>query len=190
MRHLPWHGRVLAAFFQSVTMRTAGFNTIDFGAMHAATLMLTCGVMFIGASPGSTGGGIKTTTFAAITAEFWAELRGHSCARLLDRQLADGVVRRAMGVAFLSIGLIAIAAFVLLLTESHAPLAIFFEVVSAFSTCGLSTGITADLSATGKLVIVVVMFVGRIGPLTFALAMASEARRVPIRLATERVMIG
>lgn len=190
MRHLPWHGRVLAAFFQSVTLRTAGFNTLDFGGMHAATLVLACALMFVGASPGSTGGGIKTTTFAAITAEFWAELRGHEAARLLDRRLAEGVVRRATGVAFLAIGIVGVATFTLLLTEDAEPLAIFFEVVSAFSTCGVSTGITSGLSPAGKLVIVAVMFVGRIGPLTLALAMATEAKRSPVQPASERVMIG
>ncbi|MDQ3031554.1 MAG: TrkH family potassium uptake protein [Myxococcota bacterium] len=190
MADLPWHARVLAALFQSITMRTAGFNTIDFGAMHAATLALACVVMFIGASPGSTGGGIKTTTFAATFAEFRAELRGDPAARLFDRQLPDGVVRRAMGVSFLSLFLVAALTFALLLTDDHEPMAALFEVVSAFSTCGLSTGITAELSPAGKLVIMVAMFVGRIGPLTLALAMASEARRAPVQLASERVMIG
>lgn len=190
MAHMPWHARLLAAVFQSVSMRTAGFNTIDFGGMHAATLTLACVVMFIGASPGSTGGGIKTTTFAAIFAEFRAELEGHGSARLFDRRLADGVVRRAMGVTFLSLAIVSLLTFVLLLTDQQEPLATFFEVVSAFSTCGLSTGITPRLSSAGKIVIMVAMFVGRIGPLTVALAMASEARRSPVQLASERVMIG
>jgi trk system potassium uptake protein TrkH len=189
MSELPWHARFLAAFFQSISMRTAGFNTIDFGTMHAATLVLACVVMFIGASPGSTGGGIKTTTFAAIFAEFRAELEGRD-ARLFERRLANGVVRRAMGVAFLSLGIVSSLTFLLLLTDDHEPLATFFEVVSAFSTSGLSTGITRDLSAVGKLVIMSAMFIGRIGPLTVALAMATEGRPAPVQLASERVMIG
>lgn len=190
MAGLPWHARVLAALFSSISMRTAGFNTIDYGAVHAATLMLTCLVMFVGASPGSTGGGIKTTTLAAAFAEFRAEMRGQRAARLFDRQLDGGVVRRAMGVAFLSLAMVSAFTFVLLLTEDQEPMRIVFEVVSAFATCGLSTGITASLTPAGKLVIVLAMFVGRIGPLTLALAMASEARRAPVQLASERVMIG
>lgn len=190
MSELPWHARLLAALFQSISMRSAGFNTIDFGSMHAATLVLACVVMFIGASPGSTGGGIKTTTFAAIFAEFRAELEGHGSARLFDRRLAEGVVRRAMGVAFLSLGIVSSLTFLLLLTDDHEPLATFFEVVSAFSTSGLSTGTARNLSLAGKLVIMSAMFIGRIGPLTVALAMASETRRAAVQLASERVMIG
>ncbi len=190
MSELPWHARLLAALFPSISMRSAGFNTIDFGSMHAATLVLACVVMFIGASPGSTGGGIKTTTFAAIFAEFRAELEGHGSARLFDRRLAEGVVRRAMGVAFLSLGIVSSLTFLLLLTDDHEPLATFFEVVSAFSTSGLSTGTARNLSLAGKLVIMSAMFIGRIGPLTVALAMASETRRAAVQLASERVMIG
>lgn len=190
MAHLPWHARVLAALFQSITMRSGGFNTIDIGGMHAATLLVTCVVMFIGASPGSAGGGIKTTTFAALFAEFRAELRGHEYARLFDRQVGDSVVRRATGVVFLSLGIVIIATFTLLCTEDQDPLTIFFEVISAFATVGLSMGATADLSAAGRVVVIVIMFVGRIGPLTMALAMASEARREPVKLVAERIMIG
>lgn len=190
MEHLPWHARLLSAFFHSVTLRSAGFNTLDVAALHPATMVASCALMFIGASPGSAGGGIKTTTFAAIAAEFWAELRGHGAARLLDRQLAEGVVRRATGVAFLAIGMLGVLTFTLLVLEEGAPLHVFFEAVSAFSTCGLSTGLTADFSAAGKLVVVVAMFVGRIGPLTIALAMAAESRRSPVQPASERVMIG
>lgn len=190
LAHLPWHGRVLAAVFQSVTMRSGGFNTIDVGGMHAATLLLTCIVMFIGASPGSAGGGIKTTTFAALFAEFRAELRGHPYARLFDRQVSDSVVRRATGVLFLSLGIVSAATFVLLCIEDQEPLAILFEIISAFATVGLSMGATPELSPAGRVVVIVVMFVGRIGPMTMALAMASEVRRTPVRRAVERIMIG
>ncbi|WP_053233164.1 TrkH family potassium uptake protein [Sandaracinus amylolyticus] len=190
LAHLPWHARVLASLFQSVSMRTAGFNTIDLGAMRAVSIALACVVMVIGASPGSTGGGIKTTSFAAICAEVWAELRGHASARLLDRRLEPGVVRRAMGVTFLSLAIVMLGTFAMLMTEDHEPLRILFEVCSAFSTAGLSTGITSSLSPAGKLVLIVMMFAGRTGPLTLALAMATETKRTPVQLASERVMIG
>lgn len=185
-----WPGRVLAAIFQSVTLRTAGFNTVDFGAMRAATLFLMCVVMFIGASPGSTGGGIKTTTFAALFASLRAELKGAPAAHLLDRELSRGTVRRATAVTILSVGLVFALSSVLMLTEDADPLQIVFEATSAFSTCGLSAGLTPHLSAPGRVAIIVGMLAGRIGPLTLALAMASESQPAPLRLAQEKVMVG
>lgn len=190
MRGLSFHERVLAALFQSITTRTAGFNTVDFGAMRAPILMLTCFAMFIGACPGSTGGGIKTTTFATLVATFRAELRGHTAVRLFDRQLSPSVVRRAVGVAFLSITIVCAVVFLLLLTERQEPLRIVFEAVSAFGTVGLSTGITANLTVAGKLIITATMFIGRIGPLTLALALATRAKSEPFTRPEERLMIG
>jgi len=187
---LPWPGRVLAAIFQSVTLRTAGFNTVDIGSMRAATLFLLCVVMFIGASPGSTGGGIKTTTFAALFASLRAELRGAPAAHLLDRELSRGTVRRATAVTILSVGLVFALSLVLMLTEDADPLQIVFEATSAFSTCGLSAGLTPELSAAGRLTIIIGMLAGRIGPLTLALAMASQAAPAPLRLVEEKVMVG
>ena len=189
LSHLSWPSRVLSALFSSVTLRTAGCNTVDFGVMGPAMLVLCCAVMFIGACPGSCGGGVKTTTFATLLAHLRAELRGEP-ARLFDRQISEAVTRKATGVAFLSVLLVAVLFLALLLVEDHAPLRLLFEVVSAFATCGLSTGITGSLTGAGKVLIILAMFVGRIGPLTLALAMARTARRSPVSLPEERVMIG
>lgn len=192
--------RLLASLFQSVTARTAGFNTIDFGAIVPATLVVICFLMFVGASPGSTGGGIKTTTFAVLLAAFRGEIRGHDAPRLLDRTIPAASVRRALGVAVVSLVFQIAVMFALLLTEGDllaryrddalGPLRIVFEVMSAFATCGLSTGITAQLSVTGKLLVAATMLVGRIGPLTVALAATAPPRSEPFTRPEERVMIG
>ncbi|MFW6050400.1 MAG: TrkH family potassium uptake protein [Myxococcota bacterium] len=190
MAGLPWDERVLTALFQSVTARTAGFNTLPIGAMAAPALMLLCLVMFVGAAPGSTGGGIKTTTVAVLFATFRAELGGRPHVRLLDRTVARATVQRAMGVAFLSVILVSLILLALLVTERHAPLDLAFETFSAFATVGLSTGVTPTLSTTGKLLITLTMLVGRIGPLTMALAFAARVQRQAFRYPEERVTIG
>lgn len=180
---------LLASYFHSVTNRSAGFNVVDMSAMGSASLMITCIAMFVGASPGSTGGGVKTTTLAALFATMRSELDGRP-ARLLDRQLASGVTRKATGTAVLSLGIISVGVLALFLIEKHTPLALAFEAVSAFSTTGLSTGITPSLSVPGKLVITLLMYVGRIGPLTLALALAAKPERARVSLPEERLAIG
>jgi trk system potassium uptake protein TrkH len=189
MKDLALHERVFASVFQSASARTAGFNVVNVGAMSSAVLVLTCAAMFVGACPGSCGGGIKTTTLAVLYAGLRSELLARP-ARLLDRAVPESVIRRATGVAFLSMILVVVITFTLLLFEPHAPLAIVFEVVSAFSTTGLSTGITPELSTPGKLLITFTMFIGRIGPLTLALALARNAQARALELPEERVMIG
>jgi trk system potassium uptake protein TrkH len=186
---LPWYERIMAAVFQSISSRTAGFSVIDLSAMTPAALVLTCAAMFIGASPGSTGGGIKTSTLAALFAGLRAEL-GASAPTLLDRTLPPSVIRKAIGVAVLSMSIVFFVIVTMLVIEDHPPLSLVFEVVSAFSTTGLSTGITPELSVAGKLVITLTMFVGRIGPLTLALALSLDQRAEPLELPAERVMVG
>jgi trk system potassium uptake protein TrkH len=181
--------RIDAAVFQSVTARTAGFNVVDVGKMRPASLLLTCFAMFVGGGAGSIAGGIKVTTLAVLFAAFRGELRGQA-PRLFDRAVPEGVIRRAMGVAFLATLLVLGVIFVLLLIESKEPLALAFETVSAFSTTGLSTGITPDLGSAAKLVLVGTMLIGRIGPLTAAFALAARARATHYELPEERVMIG
>lgn len=189
LSELGWLGRALAAVFQAASCRTAGFNVIDIGALRPASLMLTCVAMFIGASSGSCGGGIKTTTVAVLFAGLRSELEGRP-AYLLDRSLAQTTIRKAIGVAFLSIGILSVAIFLLLLVETHPPLALAFEAFSAFSTTGLSTGITPDLSVPGKVLILLTMYIGRIGPLTLALAISIRAQALRVQLPSERVLIG
>lgn len=189
MKELDPLQSLLAAFFQSASARTAGFNVIDIGGLAPAVLMLTCVAMFIGASPGGTGGGIKTTSLASLYAGLRSELEGRA-PKLLDRVLPQTVIRKAMGVSFLSIAIVSVALFALLLMEAHGPLELAFEAFSAFSTTGLSTGITPKLTVGGKLLITLLMYIGRIGPLTLALALASKSDPSPALHPEERVMIG
>lgn len=187
--HLPYLERITAAAFHSVVARTAGFNVVDLGVMVPATLLVTCGAMFIGAGPGSTAGGIKVTTLVALFAGLRAELTGRP-PHLLNRGLPEQVIRKAMGVAFLSSCIVLFAFFLLLLFEEHPPLELAFEAVSAFSTTGLSTGITPALTVPGKLLVTLLMFAGRIGPLTLALALSAKAESRGFELPQERVLIG
>jgi trk system potassium uptake protein TrkH len=189
MRGFDPSERLLTALFQSATMRTAGFQTLDFSAMGAATWMIVCLFMFIGAAPGSTGGGVKVTTLTVLFAAFRAELRGQR-PQLFDRAVPLTIVRRASGVFFLSVTFVAAAIFTLLLTEKLEPMKVTFEAFSAFATVGLSTGITPELSTAGRLVVTATMFVGRIGPLTLAIALAIRPTAARFRVPEERVVIG
>jgi trk system potassium uptake protein len=190
MKELPLHAKLLAAAFQSVVTRTAGFNSIDYSKMASATWLGTCVLMFIGASPGSTGGGIKTTTFAVLVAATWADLRRRGRVELGHRSIADIAVRRAVGVTLISGGALLVITFLLQLTEPFEPLRLGFEAASALATVGLSTGVTPELSAPGKLIVTTAMYLGRIGPLTLAMALASNTSPRAIGLPEERIGIG
>jgi trk system potassium uptake protein TrkH len=190
MRGLGFGSRILTALFQSVTTRTAGFNTLDYGAMAPATLLVTCGLMFIGGSPGSTAGGIKTTTLATLLATFRAELRRRDQVTLMGRAIPLVLQRRALGVGLLGVVAVGSFSFLLLLTEKQEPLRLVFEVVSALGTVGLSTGITPDLSVAGKLLVALAMLVGRLGPLTVMLALADRTTPSHTALPEERLGIG
>jgi trk system potassium uptake protein len=190
LAHLSAPQRLLAALFHSVNTRTSGFNTVDLASFGAPALLWTCVLMFIGGSPGSTAGGIKTTTLAALFATLRGELRGRE-PQLGRRALAPDVVRRATAVVGISAGIVLASLTLMTLFEQQEFMKLLFEVCSAFGTVGLSTGITASLGVAGKLVIIATMFVGRCGPLTIALAVANaEAARQPYRLARESLPIG
>ncbi|MFH2012111.1 MAG: TrkH family potassium uptake protein [Pseudomonadota bacterium] len=198
LKSLSFPYRFLAGFFQSVTSRTAGFNTLPIGEMANGTLFVLIILMFIGASPGSCGGGIKTTTLMSLIVLGTSRLLGHHRPQLFHRTLSTDSVGKAISVAMISIVVIITGTTILLITEiggvSHVVsrgdfLEIFFEVVSAFGTVGLSTGITGGLSVIGKFVITLVMFTGRLGPLLIALAFSR--REAPYYYyAEENVMIG
>jgi len=199
LRALPLDEAVLAAWFQSVTPRTAGYNTVDYGSATATTLYLTVFLMFIGASPGSTGGGIKTTSCGLVVALFRARWRGRGQATLFRRTVPHEAMDRAVTVTLLSATLVALSVLVLTFVEQRfAPantsgpafLALVFEATSAFGTVGLSTGITARLTPLGQLLIIALMFVGRVGPLTVALAAGHSEEKGRIRYAEENVMVG
>lgn len=188
-RALSVQARFAVALFQSASTRSAGFNAVELATLRPATLALTCVAMMIGAAPGSTGGGLKVTTVAALFAGLRAELRGAE-ASLLDRSLPAVVIRKATGVVFLGGAIVSGAFFVLLLLEPQGPLDLLFEAVSAFTTAGLSTGVTPRLGAPGRLLVAALMLTGRIGPLTLALALSRSARRAPLRRPEERILIG
>jgi trk system potassium uptake protein len=186
----PFGTKVLASLFQSVSARTAGFNSVDISVLGYPALLLVICLMFVGASPGSTGGGVKTTTLAVLFAASRSERRGGEKAHLFDRRIPLLTTRKAIAVLTVSTGLVLVAFFVLLLTEKADPMKLLFEVVSAFATCGLSAGVTAGLTTAGKLVIVATMLAGRVGPLTLALAAAAPPRRAHTELVEERLPIG
>ncbi len=182
---LPWPAKLMATWFQAVTPRTAGYNTLDYDRLANPTLFFTIVLMFIGGSPGSTAGGIKTTTAAIlwgiVRSQFASEERVH----LFRRAVPRDVVGRAVTLAAASGLAVAIVTLCLQVTEAHGPvtdarrglfLELLFETVSAFGTVGLSTGVTPYLSDAGKLLIALMMYVGRVGPLTLTLALGRQPR--------------
>ncbi|WP_309119195.1 TrkH family potassium uptake protein [Paenibacillus sp.] len=186
-----WPERVWAAYFQSVTPRTAGFNTMFPSELMTATQFFIIFLMFIGASSGSTGGGIKTNTFVVLLLAVMSSIRGREQVRIFNRNIAYEIVLRALSVILISLGVVMLVAFVLTITERNQDfIAILFEATSAFSTVGLSLGITFDLSPAGKLLLSVTMFAGRLGPLTLAYALAKRRRESTIGYPEEKVLIG
>jgi trk system potassium uptake protein TrkH len=186
------------SLFQSVSARTAGFNSVDLNGFRAPTLFLMMFLMFVGASPGSAGGGVKTTCLALFFAVFYNRLKGNPHVSLFHRTIPDELVTKALALVLLAATLIGIALFALLIAQSPDSahenprefLAWAFEAVSAFGTVGLSMGMTADLNTAGKWIIILLMFVGRVGLLTLAFAIAGRSRRFSARYAEENVMIG
>lgn len=148
--NLPFGQKLLASLFLSITPRTAGFNTVATGQLHSSTRFLTIVLMFIGASPGSTGGGIKTTTFGVLLMTVWNLVKGKDDIEVFKRRLEDNVVFKALVTVFLALALVIVVTMLLSITEAKAFMSILFETVSAFGTVGLSTGITSTLSELGK----------------------------------------
>lgn len=181
--------RLLNAFFQSVSMRTAGFNSVDLASMRPATILLTIVLMFIGASPGGTGGGIKTTTVAVLGAAIPEIVGARRGTTLLGRVVPIATLQRAASIAVVATVTTVLAMFVLLVTEDAPFEVLAFETVSALGTVGLSLGITGKLTAIGKCVIIATMFIGRVGPLTLALALG-ERSRSHVGYPETRIMVG
>ncbi|SDT21062.1 trk system potassium uptake protein TrkH [Paenibacillaceae bacterium GAS479] len=190
MEPLDFGGKLLASLFQSVSTRTAGPNSIDIGAMTQASLFFMIILMFIGASPGSTGGGIKTTTFMTLVAAMWAMLRGKEDIVLFRSRLAKERIMKALTITMLSIAIVLASTMVLCTLEDRDFLRILFETVSAFGTVGLSTGITPGLQDVSKLVLSLVMFAGRLGPLTMAFALRPKQRKEVYKHPEGKIIIG
>lgn len=183
--------KLIAAWFQSVTPRTAGFNTIDIGKMTTAGLFLTIALMFIGASPGGTGGGIKTTTLRVLTSCTKAILQGKEEVLLYQRRVAIPLILKAVGVLLGSVATVLGSTILIALTDPEVDfIQILFEVVSAFATVGLSTGITANVSALAKLILIATMYIGRVGVLLLMSALLGDPRPSAIRYPEENLLVG
>jgi len=190
LRTLPLSGKLLAAYFQSVTPRTAGYNTVDIAGLRSATQFLLIILMFIGASPGSTGGGIKTTTFGLLLVAAWSLARGREEPEVMRRRILPEQVYKALAVTLLAMSLVTTVTLVLSITEKADFLSILFETVSAFGTVGLSMGLTPHLTSLGRMLIILTMFAGRLGPLTLVFALAQRRRKTFVRYPEEKVLIG
>ncbi len=190
-----WPVTLLTSFFQSVTARTAGFNTVDIGSLAPASLLVLIILMFIGASPGSTGGGVKTTTIGVVIASVKAKLSGRNKVNAFNRSIAPGIITVSAMIIVLALIVISMGTFLLCVfeLESHPDwrfLDILFEVVSAFGTVGLSTGPTFELSSASKVVLTIVMLMGRVGPLTFLFAVSRRMKEKRLEYIEETITVG
>jgi trk system potassium uptake protein TrkH len=182
--------KVLASFFQAATPRSAGFRTLDIGRLKDSTQFLLLILMFIGASPSSTGGGIKTTTFGVLMAAVWATVRGREDAEMYERRMPKDIIYKAFSLTVIALTMIFIVTMLLSITENFSFLRILFEVTSAIGTAGLSTGITPFLSSFARVLIIFSMFAGRVGLLTIAFALTQRLQSGSVRYMEERLMIG
>jgi potassium uptake TrkH family protein len=187
---LDWPGKLLASFFQGVQPRTAGFNTLDYGQMREETLLVSDALMFVGTGSASTGGGIKVTTFALLALMAWAELRGQPDVNAFGRRIPQHAQRQALTIALVALAAVALGALILVAVGPFTLGQSVFEAVSAFGTVGLSTGITADVAVAGQVTLIVLMFLGRVGPHTLGTALVFRERERRIRFAEERPIIG
>ncbi|MFH0866995.1 MAG: potassium transporter TrkG [Bacteroidota bacterium] len=179
------------SLFQSVTPRTAGFNTVDYARLGMPILFFMLFLMFIGASSGSTGGGIKTSTFAIVSSTVWSTIRGKKNVEIFKHTITADLFKKALAVLFFSVTVCFIGSLLLMITEpDFMPIQILFEDLSAFGTVGLSTGITPDLSNAGKIIIILTMFIGRTGPLTLAFAMSTRKARGQYKYSTANILVG
>ena len=182
--------RVLTGFFHSVQTRTAGFNALDIGAMRDETWLGMDVLMFIGGGPAGTAGGIKVTTFAVLYFIMLTELRGEGAVNIFGKRLSRAVHRQAITVVLLAVAVVVVATVALMLISGEDLDRMLFEAISAFGTVGLSTGVTSGLPDPAKLVLVLLMFIGRLGPLTLGSAIALRERPLLFEYPKERPAIG
>ena len=183
-------GQALGSLAGGVFPRTAGFNSVDYGMIKDETQAVTTGLMFIGGGSAGTAGGIKVTTFFILGFVIWAEIRGEADVSIGRRRISESVQRQALTVALLAVGLVASSIVVTMVLTDLPAVDVSFEVVSAFATVGLSTGITAELPPAAQVVLMALMFVGRVGSITVASAIALNTRHRHYRLPTERPIVG
>ncbi|MEU5861198.1 MULTISPECIES: potassium transporter TrkG [unclassified Nonomuraea] len=183
-------GKLLAAFFTGVMPRSGGFNSLDIGQLYPSSLLATDLLMFIGGGSAGTAGGIKVTTFGLLVFIIWAELRGEPRVNIGHRRLAESAQRQVISITMIGVVLVAVSTYLLLAITPHSLDQVLFEVVSAFGTNGLSTGITSQATPAGQVLLVALMFIGRIGPLTLGSALALKERTRRYELPEERVIVG
>jgi trk system potassium uptake protein TrkH len=192
MQDYTWSQKILASIFQSVTTRTAGFNTIALDQMTDGSKFITIILMFIGGSPAGTAGGIKTVTLGVLFFSVISTIRSREETEAFNRRIPEDIIKRSLAIIMISLGVVISVTIILTITESQTFLDAAFEAVSAFATVGLSLGITGELSTIGKIVIAMTMFIGRLGPMTLAVAMAIryDHKKISVRKPSERVMVG
>lgn len=190
LKEMSLGGKLATSFFGAVTPRTAGFNVVDLNALAVPTLLICFFLMWVGASPGSTGGGVKTSTFAIALLNIWSLVIGRNRVEVFNRELQSESILRAFAIIILSVLIIGASVFLISIFDPHLPLkAVAFECVSAFSTVGLSLGITSQLSSASKLVLILTMFIGRLGTLTILVAFVRKVSRWNYHYPTESVYI-
>jgi trk system potassium uptake protein TrkH len=190
MKQMGFGERLLSSYFQSVTTRTAGFNTIDNGLMSSQSVFISIILMFIGASPGSTGGGIKTTALVIVIVSVLSLFRGNRDVNLFKRRVSEDTIKRVVALVTISLLFLSMMIFLLLQFEPFEFEKVLFEAVSAFGTVGLSMGITGLLSAGGKIIIIMLMYLGRIGPLTLIFAISAMRQKVSYQYIEDKISIG
>ncbi|USB31617.1 TrkH family potassium uptake protein [Paenibacillus sp. YPG26] len=190
MKPLGQGGSILSSFFQSISSRSGGVSTLNVADMEHSTQFLLTILMFIGAAPGSTGGGIKVTVFAVLIGAMWAMIKGKEDIVLFKRRLAKDSIVRAVTQTWLALFLVIFVAMVLSVLEDRSFLPILFETTSAFGTTGMSLGLTPTLTPLSKIIICIVMFLGRVGPLTLAYALAPRSKQDLYRSPEGRITIG
>lgn len=191
MKQMSWHEAIFTAIFHSASTRSAGLSTVPMTDFNEATNVFMSFLMFIGASPSSVGGGIRTTTFALVVLFLVSFAMGHDKIHIFGRSIAQIDIYRAFAVFIVALLIVMVSTMILLITEPKATLTqILYEITSAFGTCGLSLGITDDLSVIGKIVIMLLMFIGRVGLISFLYSLGGNKRKRKYDYPTERVIIG
>lgn len=190
MGSLPVYKKLIASYFQSVSARTAGFNSINISGMYGGALLLMVVLMFIGASPGSVGGGLKTTTAAVLFLTMKSMINGKNEVYVFNKRISQSAIKQSVMLLLLSMWVTVIAVFVLFYTDPADFMTILFEVVSSYATVGVSLDYTSTLSSLGKVCIMILMFVGRIGPITLAMALFKRSKKSLIKYPSANVVIG
>jgi len=191
IQDLSLPNKIMISIFESVSGRTAGFTTVEYGNTEQPTNFLITGLMFIGGASGSVAGGIKINTFAVICVAIISTLQGRTRASIFGREISSIIVKRAMVIGAIGTAIVFMFSFILTAVEPQFDfIDLLFEIVSAFGTVGLSTGLTSDLSRWGHLILIIAMFIGRVGPLALGLAMTQRSQKENYRYTQERVTIG